>query len=71
MLGGLGGVELYATVNPSCGTHDDHKSHSGCSLHIGAGSGTFLSRSKKQIVTVDSSSVAEFIATHLATQEVI
>lgn len=38
VLGGLGGVNLYATVDASYGTHDDRKSHSGCTLHIGEGS---------------------------------
>ena len=35
VLGGLGGVKLYATVDASYGTHDDRKSHSGCTLQIG------------------------------------
>ena len=35
------------------------------------GSGGFLSRSKKQTATTDSSTVAEFIATHLASKEVM
>ena len=65
VLGGLGGVKLYATVDASCGTHDDHNSHSGCTLQIGVGPGAFLSGSKKQTVTADSSTVTEFIATHL------
>ena len=69
VLGGLGGVVLYATVDASYGTNDDRKSHSGCTLHIGEGSGAFLSRSKKQTVTADSSTVAEFIATHLVSKE--
>ena len=47
VLGGLGEVVLYATVDASYGTHDDRKSHSGRTLHIGEGSGAFLSRSKK------------------------
>ena len=34
-------------------------------------SGGFLSRSKKQTVTADSSTVAEFIATHLVCKEVM
>ena len=38
--------------------------HSDCALHICVGSGAFLSRSKNQTVTADSSTVAEFIATH-------
>ena len=71
MLGGLGGVTLYATVDASYGTHDDRKSHSGCTLHIGVGSGAFLSRSKKQTVAADLSIVAEFIATHLVANEIM
>ena len=71
VLGGLGGVVLYATVDASYGTHEDRKSHSGCTLHIGEGSGAFMSRSKKQTVTADSSTVAEFIATHLASKEIM
>ena len=71
VLGGHGGVKLYATVDASYGTHEDRKSHSGCTLHIGAGSGAFVSRSKKQTVTADSSTVAEFIATHLVCKEVM
>ena len=71
VLGGAGGVVLYATVDASYGTHADRKSHTGCTLHIGVGSGAFLSRSKKQTVTADSSTVAEFIATHLASKEVM
>ena len=64
-------MKLYATVDASYGTHNDHKSHSGCTLHIGVGSGTFLSRSKKQTVTADSSTVAVFFATHLVAKEIM
>ena len=71
VLGGHGGVILYATVDASYGTHADRKSHTGCTLHIGVGSGAFLSRSKKQTLTADSSTVADFIATHLASKEVM
>ena len=71
VLGGHGGVILYATVDASYGTHADRKSHSGCTLHIGVDAGAFLSRSKKQTVTADSSTVAEFIATHLASKEIM
>ena len=71
VLGGHGGVKLSATVDASYGTHEDRKSHSGCTLHIGDGSGAFLSRSKKQTVTADSSTVAEFIATHLVAKEIM
>ena len=71
VLGGHGGVVLYATVDASYGTHEDRKSHSGCTLHIGEGSGAFMACSKKQTVTADSSTVAEFIATHLAVKEIM
>ena len=62
---------LFATVDASYGNHEDQKSHSGCTLHIGRTSGAFLSRSKKQSVTADSSTVAELIAAHLATKEIM
>ena len=65
------GVVLYATVDASYANHTDRKSHSGCTLHIGRTSGAFLSRSKKQTVTADSSTVAELIAAHLATKEIM
>ena len=71
VLGGFGGVKLYATVDASYGTHDDRKSHSGCTLHIGVSSGAFLSRSKNQTVTADSSTVAEFIATNLGAKKIM
>ena len=48
VLGGHEGVLLYATVDASYGTHKDRKSHSGCTLHIGTGSGAFMSRSKNK-----------------------
>ena len=35
------GVVLYSTVDASYGNHDDSKSHSGCTLHIGRDSGSF------------------------------
>ena len=63
--GGLGGVVLYATVDTSYVTHEDRKSYSGCIIHVGEGSGAFLSRSIKQTVTADSSTEAVFIAIHL------
>ena len=56
-------------MNASYGTHDDRKSHSGCTRHIGAGSGAFLSRSNNQTVTADSSIVAVFIATRLVAKK--
>ena len=71
VLGGLGGLKLYDTVDASCGTHDDRKPHSGCTLRIEVSSGEFLSRSEKQTVAADSSTVAEFIATHLVAKEIM
>ena len=65
------GVVLYCTVDSSYGNHTDRKSHSGCTLHIGRTSSAFLSRSKKQSITADSSTVAELIATHLASKEIM
>eukprot|EP00607_Mallomonas_marina_P008932 CAMPEP_0182421592 /NCGR_PEP_ID=MMETSP1167-20130531/6995_1 /TAXON_ID=2988 /ORGANISM="Mallomonas Sp, Strain CCMP3275" /LENGTH=545 /DNA_ID=CAMNT_0024598843 /DNA_START=210 /DNA_END=1847 /DNA_ORIENTATION=+ len=65
------GVKLYATVDASYGTHADRKSHTAVTCHIGKTSGAFIWRSKKQTVTADSSTVAEFIATHTAAQEIM
>ena len=65
------GVKLYATVDASYACHPDFKSHSGCTLHIGRLSGTFHALSKKQTVTADSSTVAEFIATHTVAKEIM
>ena len=36
------GVVLYSTVDSSYGNHDDRKSYSGCTLHIGRHSSAFL-----------------------------
>ena len=65
------GVKLYATVDASYACHPDFKSHSGCTLHIGRSSGTFHALSKKQTVTADSSTVAEFVATHMVAKEIM
>jgi hypothetical protein len=65
------GVILYATVDASYGNHVDRKSHTGCTLHIGRNSGSFLTRSKKQTVTADSSTIAELIAAFTATKEIM
>ena len=71
VLGGLCGVTLYATGDASYGIHDERKSHSWCTLHIRVGSVAFLSSSKKQTVTADLSTVAEFIATYLVAKEIM
>ena len=65
------GVRLYATVDASYASHDDLKSHTGCTLHIGRHSGSVLSISKKQTITADSSTVAELIAAHFVAKEVM
>ena len=71
VLGGHGGVKLYATVDASYGAHADRKSHTGCTIHIGQGFGAFLARSEKQTFTADSTRVSEFIATHIALKEIM
>jgi len=65
------GVTLYATVDAAYACHEDFKSHSGCTLHIGRQSGSIITASKKQKVTADSSTIAEFIATHIITKEIM
>ncbi len=65
------GVRLYATVDASYGCHDDSKSHTGCTLHIGRTSGSIITVSKKQSVTADSSTIAEFVATHVVCKEIM
>jgi hypothetical protein len=45
--------------------------HKGCKLHIGRHSNSFLTSSKKQIVTADSSTIAELIAAFTVTKEII
>ena len=40
-------------------------------LHIGEGPGAVLSRSKKQTVAAVSSTLAEFIATHLVSKKIM
>ena len=65
------GITLYATVDASYACHDDMKSHTGCTLHIGSLSGAYQSISKKQTITADSSTVAEFIGTHTVAKEIM
>ena len=54
---------LFAYVDSSYDCYSDSKSHSDISLHLGKHSGAFLFLSKKQTITADSSTVAEFVAT--------
>jgi len=65
------GVKLFATVDASYACHPDFKSHSGCTLHIGKDSASLITISKKQKITADSSTSAEFIATHIIAKEIM
>ena len=50
VLGELDGFKRFATVDASYGNPDDRKSHSGCTLHFGAGFSAFLSWSNKKMI---------------------
>lgn len=65
------GIVLYATADASYACHTDLKSHTGCTLHIGQSSASVQSISKKQSITADSSTVAEFIAAHTCAKEIM
>ncbi len=65
------GVVLYATVDASYATHKDLKSHTGCTLHIGRVSASIMTYTKKQSITADSSTVAEYIAAHQAAKQIM
>jgi hypothetical protein len=62
--------ELYVTVDVSYNCYADSKSHTGFSFHLGRFSGAVYAFSKKQIITADSSTAAEFIGTHKACQQI-
>ena len=70
-LGSDEGIVLYGTVDASYGTHDDAKSHTGFTLHIGKDSGAVMATSKKQKIIADSYTIAEFIATHIVAKEIL
>jgi len=70
-LASTNGVTLHATVDASYACHEDFKSHSGCTVHVGNLSGSLLTKSKKQNITADSSTAAEFIATHIVAKEIL
>jgi hypothetical protein len=63
--------ELHPFVDASYDCFPYSESHSGISLHLGIDSGAFLVLSKKQSVTADSMTVAEYIATHAACQKML
>ena len=70
-LGSDEGVVLYGTVDASYATNEDSKSQTGFTLHIGKDSGSVMATSKKQKITADSSTIAEFIATHIVAKEIL
>ena len=47
-LASTNGVTLHAIVDASYACHEDFKSHSGCTVHVGNLSGSLLTKSKKQ-----------------------
>ena len=61
---------LCAYVDSSRDCYSDSKSHSGISFYLDQYSGAFLFLSIKQTITTDSSTVAEFVATHSAYQKI-
>ena len=64
-------ANIYAYVDASYDCYSDSKSHTGISLHLGKFSGAFMTFSKKQTITADSTTVAEFVGTHTACQKVL
>jgi len=70
-LGSSEGVVLYGTVDASYATNEDSRSHTGFTLHIGKDSGAVMATSKKQKIIADSSTIAEFIATHIVAKEIL
>ena len=66
-----GSMDIHAFVDASYACHLDLKSHTGICLALGDDSGFFMAQSKKQSITADSTTVAEFVATHTACQRVL
>jgi len=64
-------MDLHVFVDASYECHLDLKSHTGICLALGEDSGFFMAQSKKQTITADSTTVAEFVATHTACQRVL
>ena len=62
--------EMYVTADASYNCYADSKSHTGISIHLGRFSGSVSSLSLKQSVIADSSTVAEFIGSHKACQQI-
>jgi hypothetical protein len=63
---------IHAFVDASYNCYPiDNKSHTGISLHLGFDSGAFLAYSKKQSIVSDSTTIAEYIASHTACQKLL
>jgi len=63
---------IHAFVDASYNCYPiDNKSHTGISLHLGFDSGAFLVYSKKQSIVSDSTTIAEYIASHTACQKLL
>jgi hypothetical protein len=65
-----GDMDPHAFVDASYACYLDSKSHTGICLALGNGS-AFLALSKKQTITADSTTVAEFVATHTGCQRIL
>ena len=70
ILGGKYGMKLTATVDTSYATHKDMKSHSNWTTHLGGG-GACTSRTKKQTITTDSSTLSELVGGHMALRDIL
>ena len=66
-----GSLDIHAYVDASYNCYADSKSHTGVAIKLGDDSGAFFTMSKKQSITADSTTVAEFIGTHSCCQKIL
>jgi len=66
-----GSLDIHAFVDASYNCYADSKSHTGVAIKLGDDSGAFFTMSKKQSITADSTTVAEFIGTHSCCQKIL
>jgi hypothetical protein len=64
-IGGSVGVQLFGTVDTAFACHEDLKSHTGGTVHMGPQYGSFLTFCSKQTLPTDSSTSAEGIGSHM------
>jgi hypothetical protein len=69
-LGSKKGAHLIATVDTSYATHADMKSHSSWDIHMGEG-GSLLTRTKKQSIMTDSSTLSELVGAHMSIKDIM